>query len=144
MPTITRWFIKTGLLFFLLSLAAALLAELQWLDIPALRPLYWHMLMVGWITQIIFGISLWMFPGRTRSDAFRDHLKEWTVYLFLNGGLVLRVVSEPMAVSGAGKIWNVLLAASALFQWLAVAVYVWEIWPRVQSKKKQLQNRKRS
>jgi len=28
----------------------------------ALQPLYFHLLMAGWVTQLIFGVVAWMFP----------------------------------------------------------------------------------
>ena len=142
MPTVSRFFIKTGLIWFVLALLTALVAELQWLSIPALLPVYWHMLMVGWITQIIIGVSLWMFPGRSRSDAFRDHLKGWLIFIMLNAGLALRFISEPLAGAGAAPVWNGMLAASALLQWIAGGIYILELWPRVQSKKQRLKKRK--
>ncbi len=142
MPTVTRFFIRTGLIWFVLALGAALLTELRWLNIPAMRPLYWHMLMVGWITQIIMGVSLWMFPGRSRSDAFKDHLKGWLTFGLLNAGLVLRFISEPVAGPGGSFIWAVLLIVSALLQWLAGAIYILELWPRVQSRKQRLKKRR--
>ncbi|MDX1640022.1 MAG: hypothetical protein R3281_18835 [Balneolaceae bacterium] len=137
MPTVSRTFIKSGLIWFFFALTCSLTLEMDWLNAPVLRPLYWHMLMVGWITQIIFGVSLWMFPGRSRSDAFREHLKEWMTFGLLNSGLVLRVLSEPMAGRDL-LFWDTILVLSAVLQWGAAVTYLMELWPRVLSKKKRL------
>lgn len=143
MPLISRTFIKAGMVFFALSMIASLLIELGNVSLPGLIPLFWHMLMVGWITQIIFGVSIWMFPGRNREEGFKAQLWGWLTFIFLNTGLVLRIGSEPLAGAGAAGIWNVLLVFSAVFQVIAVAAYIIEMWPRIMSKKQQREKRKR-
>lgn len=143
MPLISRTFIKAGMIFFALSLLAGLLMEINVAAFPGLMPLFWHMLMVGWITQIIFGVSIWMFPGRNREEGFEAQRWGWLTFGFLNLGLLLRIISEPLVSSSPAEIWNGLLVVSALLQLSAGITYLIEMWPRIQSKKRQLKNRKR-
>lgn len=143
MPLISRTFIKAGMVFFALSLLASLLMEFEASSFPGLMPLFWHMLMVGWITQIIFGVSIWMFPGRNREEGFKAQKWGWLTFIFLNLGLLLRMVSEPMVVTSASELWNFLLVLSAVLQFSAGLTYLIEMWPRVQSKKQQRKNRKK-
>lgn len=143
MPRITRVFIKTGLIFFLLSLILGVALEIEALNFPALVPLFWHLLMVGWITQIIFGVSLWMFPGRTREEGFTAQIWAWLTYLFLNGGLLLRIVAEPFIHTSGAALWDILLVISAATQVLAAIAYTVEMWPRIQSKEQRIRNRKK-
>jgi magnesium-transporting ATPase (P-type) len=96
--------------------------------------MFWHMLMVGWITQIIMGVSLWMFPGRIKEESFKNQKWAWLTYVFLNGGLIVRFLSEPMIVLLEGYHWKILLIISAILQLVAVLCYITEIWPRVLSK----------
>ena len=142
MPRISRTFVKSGMVFFALSMVASLLIEFD-AGLPGLIPLFWHMLMVGWITQIIFGVSIWMFPGRNREEGFTAQLWGWLTFLFLNAGLILRIIAEPMAGTDSEGIWNVLLVCSAVFQVIAVGCYIVEMWPRILSKKQQREKRKR-
>ena len=143
MPLISRTFIKAGMIFFALSLITSLLIEVNISALPGLIPLFWHMLMVGWITQIIFGVSIWMFPGRNRDEGFKAQLWGWLTFIFLNTGLILRVISEPMSGVAATGIWKILLVLSAILQVFAVSTYIIEMWPRIMSKKKQREKRKR-
>ena len=143
MPLISRTFIKAGMIFFALSLLTSLLIEINIAALPGLIPLFWHMLMVGWITQIIFGVSIWMFPGRNREEGFKAQKWGWLTFIFLNTGLILRVISEPMAGGSTTGFLEVLLVLSALLQVLAVATYLIEMWPRIMSKKQQREKRKR-
>lgn len=143
MPRIARTFIKTGLIYFLASLLLGLAAEFNWLQFPSMVPLFWHLLMVGWITQIIFGVSMWMFPGRTRKEGFKAQLWGWLTYIFLNGGLLLRVIAEPATYATSGSTWSMLIVISAVSQVIAAVTYIIELWPRIQSKEQRRRQRKK-
>lgn len=143
MPRIARIFIKTGLFFFLISLLLGIAVEIESLSLQVLIPLFWHTLMVGWITQIIFGVSMWMFPGRTREEGFKAQLWGWLTYIFLNAGLVLRLVSEPMLSYSDLVLWNVLVLCSAVLQVFGGLTYLIEMWPRIMSKEQRRRKRKK-
>lgn len=51
--------------------------------------------MVGWVTQMIFGVIYWMFPIITRAQPRGNERLGWAVYILLNVGLLLRVIYEP-------------------------------------------------
>jgi hypothetical protein len=143
MPRIARTFIKTGLIYFLCALLLALGYEFDSVRFPGMTPLFWHLLMVGWITQIIFGVSMWMFPGRTREEGFVAQKWAWSTYLLLNLGLVFRIIAEPMISYSTGMIWDILIVVSAGSQVAAAVCYTIELWPRIQSKKQRRKNRKK-
>lgn len=143
MPVVSRTFVKAGMIYFVLSLIAGLLLEIDAVSMPALMPLFWHMLMVGWITQIIMGVSVWMFPGRNREEGFWNQKWNWLTLILLNAGLVLRLIAEPAIGYSEAQIWPVLLVGSALLQVAAGGTYMIEMWPRIMSKKQQRKKRKR-
>lgn len=142
MPLISRLFLKSGMIYFLLALVAGLALELP-VSVPALMPLFWHMLMLGWITQVIMGVSIWMFPGRNRSEDLANQKWSWATLVLLNAGLLLRMLAEPALAVSTAVVWPVLVTASAVLQLLAGFTYVREIWPRVLSKAGQRRRRKR-
>jgi len=143
MPFVSRTFVKAGMIYFVLSLIAGVLLEIDAVSLPALMPLFWHMLMVGWITQIIMGVSIWMFPGRNREEGFANQKWSWLTLILLNLGLVLRLVAEPAVGYSEAHIWSVLLVASAVLQVAGGLTYFIEMWPRIMSKKQQRKKRKR-
>jgi hypothetical protein len=67
MPRLTRWFVKTALVYLVAALfvwvveAAQTVLNLP-LVIATVQPTYLHLFTVGWITQMIFGVAYWMFP----------------------------------------------------------------------------------
>jgi len=142
MPLISRLFLKSGLIFFVAALITGLGLQFQSASIPVLFPLFWHMLMLGWITQIIMGVSHWMFPGREREESFKNQRCLWIAFISLNVGLLLRVIAEPFINTSSSLVWKVLLAISAVAQFIAVLSYAIEIWPRVKGKKKRISTSK--
>ena len=141
MPLITRLFIKSGLVYFLVALAIGVLIRIDGFEFSGMTPMFWHALMVGWITQIIIGISTWMFPGRNKEENFLNQKWEWIAFGGLNIGLPLRFLAEPMATAFEPSIWSYLLIASSILQFIGILSYVVGIWPRVQSKEQRRKNR---
>lgn len=137
MPPITRWYIKTSLLYFIggLLMGIAVMANSAF-ELPAifgtLRPVYIHMLIVGWLTQLIFGVALWMFPKYSKEKPRGSENLAWTTYLFLNVGLLLRLIGEPLTALNYQTGW--MLAVSAVLQLIAGWVFVINTWGRVKER----------
>ena len=139
MPPLTRWHLKSAFV----ALAAAMtlgvaLALAPVIDLPSwvtyLSPAFFHLIMVGWVTQMIFGVIFWMFPIVTRARPRGSERLGWATYALLNGGLLLRVVAEPATAVAPGSGWGWVLVASALMQWLAAVFFVVNSWPRVKER----------
>ncbi len=131
-----RVFIRTALGWLVVAaLVGALLLINQGVVVnpylATLQPVFYHLLMVGWATQLICGVALWMFPAYTREQPHGDERLGWLVYGGLNAGLALRMVAEPLLAILALPWLGWLLALSALLQAAAIWVFVWLIWPRV-------------
>lgn len=139
MPLLTRWLIRTALVYFVAALVTALALALRpVLNLPeftrALTPVYFHLLMVGWVTQLIMGVVFWMFPKFTKENPRRSEPLGWATYTLLNGGLVLRVIGEPLLASTEGMLVAWLVVASAVMQWLAGMAFVLNTWARVKGR----------
>jgi heme/copper-type cytochrome/quinol oxidase subunit 1 len=140
MPTVSRWFIKLGMIYFLLSVVLQLLLTIhtqyninEWLSFA--YPAFYHMLMVGWITQIIFGVSIWMFPRYSREQPRGREWLNWVALVMLNIGLVLRIIFEPLQGIRPSEYGDsIILVGSAVLQFSGVAAYVINIWKRVREK----------
>ena len=146
MPLLTRCFLKTALLYFVVSscLGGYLLMAVG-LQRPApvvLQPVYWHMLLVGWLMQLIFGVAYWMFPppaGKprpTHSAPHRSPALAWLTYAMLNVGLLLRVVVEPWHGMRPHPGLGWLLVCSAVLQVAAGWTFVITIWTRIRGRRR--------
>ncbi|MBK9713997.1 MAG: hypothetical protein IPO81_22245 [Kouleothrix sp.] len=139
MHTQARYFIRTALAYLLTAFlvgALVLLNQALAIDgrIGALMPVFYHLLMVGWVTQLICGVSLWMFPPLSRERPRGDERLGWMTYGGLNAGLALRAIFEPLHAWLPQPWLGWPLALSALLQVLAIWAFVAAIWPRVKAR----------
>lgn len=139
MPTITRTFIKSGLAYLLIgsALSAIWLLQLAWPIHPllgAIQPTGLHMIVVGWLTQLIFGIAIWMFPPWSKAQPRGPSRPTWACYALLNAGLLIRLIAEPLNAYRPSAALGWLLAASAVLQVGAAWIFVALMWSRVRGK----------
>jgi hypothetical protein len=139
MPQLTRWYLRTALAWLVAALAVGtLLAAGAVVRLPAiissLGPAYFHLLMVGWVTQLIVGMVFWMFPKHSAARPRGSEALGWVVYALLNGGLALRVLAEPWQSAAPGPLPGALLVVSAGLQWLAGMGFVVNTWTRVKER----------
>jgi hypothetical protein len=139
MPRLTRYFIKTALIYLAAALLLGLLLALRsTVDLPAellaLSPVYFHLFMVGWIAQLIFGMLFWMLPKYSKEKPRGHEQLAWTAYILINVGLILRVIGEPLNAvrSDLGASW--LLALSVLLQLIGGWAFIVAAWPRVKER----------
>lgn len=139
MPVITRWFARLSLIYLLMALVVQVaLAARGFFRLPSwlagIGPVYFHLFMVGWVTQLIFGVVYWMFPKWSQERPRGYDSLAWACLALLNVGLLLRAVGEPALAAGARGIWPGVLIASALLQWLAGLAFVVNTWRRVKER----------
>lgn len=120
-----------------LSLAALLsLAQVTVLPrlLQAAGPVYFHLFLVGWVTQLIMGIVFWMFPKYSKERPRGREGLAVATYVLLNAGLLLRVLGEPGAAVSTSLLWPWALVLSATLQWLAGMFFVANTWGRVKER----------
>lgn len=138
MPPITRWFVKTSFLYLLLALLAGFLLAMQstfqWIAPGGLFPVYIHLFVLGWLTELIFGVIYWMFPKYSSERPRGSEPLGWLTYALLNLGLLLRIFAEPIQSTQPNLLSGWTLVAAAVIQFLAGLVFVINSWPRVRVK----------
>ncbi|RPI91307.1 MAG: hypothetical protein EHM40_01480 [Chloroflexi bacterium] len=138
MPPLTRWFVKTSFVYLALALIAGLLMEAQSAlglsAVGGLFPIYIHLFVLGWLTQLIFGVVFWMFPKHSAETPRGNETLGWWTYALLNAGLLLRAFAEPIHSTQPGLFSGWTLVVSALIQFLAGLSFVVNSWGRVKEK----------
>jgi cbb3-type cytochrome oxidase subunit 1 len=139
MPALTRWFLKSALVYFAVALVlgVVLAAPAVFAIPPAIAvwgPVYFHLFMLGWVAQLIFGIVYWMFPRYTKDNPRGSEKLALVTYVLLNAGLVLRAIAEPIHSLRPASEWGWVVALSAVLQWLAGMAFVLNTWARVKEK----------
>jgi len=139
MPRLTRYFIKTALIYLAASLLmGALVLARAAFDLPtelaALTPVYFHLFMVGWVTQLIFGMLFWMLPRQSKESPRGNEWLVWATYVLINLGLILRAIGEPLVALQPGSRAGWLLALSAVLQLIGGWAFIGNAWPRVRER----------
>ena len=135
MPTPARWFIKTAFVFLVLALGVGAVLSVRTGAVAGFwRPAVVHLFVVGWLTQLIFGVAYWLFPRHSRESPHGRTSLAWVSYGLLNAGLVLRLAAEPGMALWAWDCWRLTLALSAAMQTLGVLAYAVYLWPRIKTK----------
>jgi hypothetical protein len=139
MPIESRLFVKTSIVALVLAFAGgAFLALCESLGKPV-APIWAiehaHLAFVGWLVNVVIGIALWMLP--LNRDAYPDTAGRYpkrvpiVMWALLNGGLALRIISEPLA--GEGTAARTVLALSGCMQLAAVLLFAFVAWRRVRA-----------
>jgi hypothetical protein len=139
MPLLTRWVIKTSFVYLGMALVIGIFLAGQSLwhlpvFIATLFPDYIHLLVVGWLTLLIFGVAYWMFPKYSLEHPHGSEALNGSAYLLLNMGLVIRIVIEPVLARSQGTLLGWLLVLSALLQWLGGMALLITLWKRVKER----------
>ena len=107
MTSLVRLYIKTSFVFLLLGLILGgyitVVVNLAGRAVPwPLITAHVHLLLVGFMLTLVFGVATWMFPRPAREDArYRPGLA-WLVYWLLTASTVVRMLGElGAAVAGA-------------------------------------------
>lgn len=132
-PLVSRICLRLALAWFVLGFAAgAVLLSATALGVAL--PRVWvvqhaHVLFVGFVTNMIFGVAYWMFP-RPHGRIPRVGAQALSVGA-LNVGLLLRVVAEPWHTFGPQPATTLALLASAGLQLAAALLFVWALSSRI-------------
>lgn len=132
MPLLTRIFIKTAIICLALALVLGILLASGVTN--GLFPVYIHLLVFGWLTQLIFGVVFWMFPKYSVEKPRGSEALGWWTYALLNIGLLLRAIAEPIQSARPNPLGGWMLILSASLQFLSGMLFVINSWGRVKEK----------
>ncbi len=94
--------------------------------------LHTHLLLLGFLLLLIFGVAFWMFRKVAGGRPGRE--VGWVAFGLLNAGVLLRVLAEPLSDRGRGAAaWDVLLGIAAVLPALAALAFALAIWPRIRA-----------
>ncbi|TNE73751.1 hypothetical protein EP331_03650 [bacterium] len=129
MPTVSRFFLKSGFIWLIISMLFFGLQQIE----PGFRIAYHHTLGLGWVTQIIIGVAIWMFPRWSSALPKGPMWVWWLVYITLNLGLLLRILSEQF-LSLQSEFVSIVLIISGFLLWISMMAFIGIMWKRVKAK----------
>jgi heme/copper-type cytochrome/quinol oxidase subunit 1 len=135
MTPLVRLYVKTSFVFLILGLILGgyitVQVNLAGRGVPwPLITAHVHLVLVGFLLMLVFGVATWMFPRPARDDGrYRPGLA-WAVYWLLTASTVIRVLGE-LAAAVAGARGSAVAAVGGLGQLAAALVFVGNMWTRV-------------
>lgn len=136
MTPLVRRYVKTSFVFLvagmLLGGYATVEVNLRGRGVPwPLITAHVHLLLVGFVLMLIFGVATWMFPRPARDDArYRPGLAE-AVYWVLTVSTALRALGELSAAAAGLRGGSWLAALGGTGQLAATLLFVVNMWVRV-------------
>jgi cbb3-type cytochrome oxidase subunit 1 len=136
MYTLVRRFIKTGIVFLFtgLLLGGWMLVRRELFGIWPERHLvsaHAHVVLVGFVMFLIFGVALWLFPRAARDDRSYSPTRVTAAYWILTIATALRFISEASRAWYGSRALAWLVIAGALGQIIGIGVYFAAMWSRI-------------
>ncbi len=140
---LARRYVQTSLVFALVSTLLGLhMIGLRVTGSP--RGLGWlptahsHLFLVGFVTMMIMGVAIWMFP-RPKGIWYRPLLSE-AIYWLITIGTCVRAVGEVAATYHQAPIWLIFSVIGGFAQGIGIVAFVLNIWSRIRPTGRLLQD----
>jgi len=134
--TLVRRYIKTGVAFLFagLALGAWLLVRREIFGIwphPHLVSAHAHVVLVGFVLFLIFGVALWLFPRAAKEDTRYSPARVNAAYWILTISTAARFLAEASRAWSGAPLLPWIVVAGGLGQVVGAAVYFIAMWPRI-------------
>jgi len=93
------------------------------------RTTHVHLLLIGFVLQMIMGIAVWMFPRRKEPPYWTPELQGTVLYVILNLGIITRTVGEPFRNRWGWAYW--LWTIGSITQLIAIFYFITLVYPRI-------------
>src|SRR3972149_4216415 len=115
MSSITVWFIRLAIIYFVLAILLGLHMSVAGPVYPWM-PIHVHFNLLGWISMMIYGVAYHILPRFSGRPLWSDRLSVWHIWLS-NIGLVGMAAGWMMSASGTNVlvIFSVVEAISIIF-----------------------------
>jgi hypothetical protein len=151
MPATARVYVKASILYLGMgAILGALLLIHRWIPLGtwvlSLKVSHVQFLLVGWLTQLILGVGWWLFPplriglrsgeplsGRRGQAQRGSEPLFWATFAFLNLGILLRGIFEPLYVWTGIASFQVFAGVSGFFLLAGAIAFVLNVWDRVRA-----------
>lgn len=129
-----RWMIRAALIYLVIGVSLGFVMYLAPLFPDAglyrFRSVHIHLLLVGFMLQIVMGVALWMFPRMAVDPHYTPPRRGMTLFVLLNCGVFLRSAGELYGMVPVNTAYFVGLAGAGL-QLIAILFFLSLILSRV-------------
>ncbi len=135
MISLSRYFIKTSILFFGLGMVSGIWQYGQYAfnwNVPGtIRLAHSHVILIGGMVNMIIGVAVWLFPRTKKGYKFYDPKIIWVSYLALTTSTIARFSAELLAGITTKQSWLVVGFWTSLIQLITLAIIFFQLWDRI-------------
>lgn len=129
-----RLLVKTSIFYLILGVLLGIFIQLGYRYSAFKWALFWrtthvHLLLVGFVLQMIMGVAIWMFPRRKELPYWTPELQGMVLYFLLNTGTITRTVGEPFRNKWVWAYWLWMIGSMA--QVLSIFYFIALVYPRI-------------
>jgi len=133
---LVRLYLRTAFLFLAVGLLGGLWIEFQLTTggtiTHGMIVAHVHLLLVGFLLEMILGTALWLFPRSGRGQPIGSHPKlAGAAYVLLTAGTAVRAAVEFFDVALAAPGWGYVRLAAAACQAAGIVLGIVALWERV-------------
>lgn len=136
MHILVRLFLRTAFFFLALGLLAGLWIEFQLVTGGTISHgmvvAHVHVLLVGFLLMMIFGVAFWLFPRASRGQPIGPypHLVGFA-YVLLTAGTLVRAITEFFDLTLSAPVWGYIRLGAATAQVAGVVIGIVALWGRI-------------
>ncbi len=136
MHILVRLYLKTAFLFLALGLLGGLWIEFQTtaggVVSHGMVVAHVHVLLVGFLLMMIFGVAYWLFPRSGRGEPIGPYPNlVGFAYVLLTAGTLIRAITEFFDLALVAQLWSFVRLAAATSQVFGIVVAIVALWERV-------------
>jgi cbb3-type cytochrome oxidase subunit 1 len=136
--TLVRRYIKTAIAFLGVGLVLGgwMLVRRELQGIPATAyemSAHTHALFVGFVTEMILGVALWLFPRPHKEDVRYSPRVAEAAYWLLTIGTATRVAGELARDSSEGLMLRLAVVCAGIAQIVGVGLFFYTMWSRIRA-----------
>ncbi len=125
-------YLVIGIIIGFLMFLSYQIKELSW--IYSLRVVHTHLILVGFVIQMIMGVALWMFPQKPTKQTdiekrFTSEKEGLILYFIFNIGIILRSLFEPFSKFNLFAFYIALFGI--ILQIIGIFYFLMLIYPRI-------------
>jgi hypothetical protein len=136
MHILVRLYLRTAFFFLALGLLGGLWIEFQLtaggVISHGMIVAHVHLLLVGFLLMMIFGVAYWLFPRSGRGQPIGPYPNlVGFAYVLLTTGTLIRAVTEYFDVQLAAPAWSYVRLGASTGQVAGIVIGIWALWGRV-------------
>jgi cbb3-type cytochrome oxidase subunit 1 len=136
MHILVRLYLRTAFFFLALGLLGGLWVEVQLTTGGTISHgmviAHVHVLLVGFLLMMIFGVAYWLFPRAGRGQPIGPYPNlVGFAYVLMTAGTMIRAATEFLDVQLDAPAWGYVRLGASASQVAGIVIAIWTLWERV-------------